>query len=259
MSNIAHEVGGTVKNLEVTGVVLEMPYPDDIWLNYQIDAGITRASGEITAWQSQGTNSMILSNTSPGAPTDDSAIKLAGLNTVGFNAANSEFLLKGNISPMEIEGQKTITMLIRGSTNHSATQRWLYHSGWTDGHYERVFSIDNPSSGTTLRLYWYNEYYNPTTVDVTITSVLNAWSVITVKFYSDNSAPGLIEVWQDGEKLYSDSHECKIANFMAAAYQWVMGGVSDINIAALLWWNRDMTDEEVVLSHQWLKAKYGLI
>lgn len=258
MSNVSHEVGATIKNLAVTGVTVDLPYPDDLWLNYQIDAGITRASGEITAWQSQGTNNMSLTNVSPYAPTDDGTIKLAGINTVKFNSANTEYLEKINTSVMKLVGQKVITLLIRAGANQHATQKWLSHPGYTDGHYEDVFSISNPNSGTTLRLYWYNRNYVPTTVDVTMNSIVGEWSAISIKFNSQHEDAKPVIVWQDGVKIYEADHECEIANWLAAPYRWRMGVQSDINIAALLWWNRDMTDDELIASQTWLKLKYGV-
>lgn len=78
---IAHVTAGTAnKNLAVSGNIVEPPNIPEMWLNFQIDSGVTASGSNLTGWTDSVNGNVLLPSTI--APVLDATRTLIGIPTI---------------------------------------------------------------------------------------------------------------------------------------------------------------------------------
>ena len=269
MPDISHEVGGTIKNLSVVGEVVELP-STNLWLSYQLDAGLVISAGDVASWRSQGSNNAILAATGAQRPLHDTGKQLSGMNTVKFASSAPDRIEKTGASSLSGLVTHTIMVLVyfnaRSGVGMAAEQTIFRYNGNTGSTNYPAVQLAYPTSGggnslvlTIYRSGWF------ITHTISTSSLENGWNIITVQFTANGSSQP-IKVWRNDTLILDTTINTTIPSF-AGSHSFHVGGydlstftkgASDYNLGSLMWWNAILSADDLANAKRWLRMKYGV-
>lgn len=265
MANITHTSTGasnTPRLLEVTGTVLELPKQENLWLDFQIDSGITVAAGRITQWiDSKNNNAVVTHGT---APIEDVETQLFGMASPKFGGTYPNFrrLRKSG----GITGAPTAAGVVTCCALFYPGNGTNTLSGTTGRIFELIADPPTGDNYNTISISEHPTNHTITIVEVAMTthtigtSITGQWNIVVVQV--DNTTD--TTSWKA-----SLNNEATVSGTFSRRYakpdEIIMGCYNNSaqpffgNIGAVLVWKDvDFSDADMELCYNYLMNKYGL-